>query len=299
MNPTDDLPVEQARRLCAEQAAPPGSDRDTAIRAAERQTRGRLLAVWSLWDAVAGVLHQVRDDNVARQKLAWWREELSQLPDTARHPVTRLWMLEALTAPDLLRNALQLCQRLSDIAAPRPFLDSSDLDRHCRQTGLPLARLLVLAADPEADDLEAYAAALGPPLRRSELLLNLRDSARLGRCHLPAEPLHQAGLPPDELLQLGREPGLKTLLGSVAASIADDLASAERLIPANRWNRQAPNRVIAALHCALWRELAGDGHPLITHRTELTPLRRFWIARRCIRRRQPGPDNPSFEDRPR
>lgn len=257
------------------------------MRTAHREARGPLLAVWCLWNELVRVVQTVHDDAVARQKLAWWQEELDRLPDDARHPVSALWTQHGLVTPDRLQIARTLPERLADVAIARPFLDQADLERHCRQTGIPLARLLILAADPDADTLDAYAAALGPALRRSELLLGLRESARLGRCHLPTEPLSAAGLHPDELAGLGNAAPVRSLLRALAGSIDRELSVAEQQIPASHWQKQTPNRVIAALHSALWQELAEDDHPLLTHHTELTPLRRLWIARRCARRRAP------------
>ncbi len=67
-------------------AIPPGSGRYYSILHADAESQPRLRAVTALISIWSNLCFNSRETEVAKKKLAWWREELQR--DTYRHPVT-------------------------------------------------------------------------------------------------------------------------------------------------------------------------------------------------------------------
>jgi phytoene synthase len=49
-------------------------------------------------------------------------------------------------------------------------------------------------------------------------------------------------------------------------------------LPAGDRKSQRPGLIMAAIYRALLEEIERDGFPVLTGKTSLTPLRKFWIA---------------------
>jgi phytoene synthase len=49
-------------------------------------------------------------------------------------------------------------------------------------------------------------------------------------------------------------------------------------LPADDRRAQRPGLIMAAIYRALLEEIQSDGFRVLTQRTSLTPLRKFWIA---------------------
>jgi phytoene synthase len=49
-------------------------------------------------------------------------------------------------------------------------------------------------------------------------------------------------------------------------------------LPAEDRRAQRPGLIMAAIYRALLEEIGRDGYHVLTQRTSLTPLRKFWIA---------------------
>lgn len=268
---------------CRDKAVPPGSDLHYALMMAEHRQRGPLLAVWALWVELSDVPITVSDATVAERKLQWWREELQRAADGGGdHPVSQL-----LVATDLLdqrrhADTRELLDGIEEELLYHAYPDEAALLAHAHRSGAPLGRLLARASAADsaaADSLHHF----GIAFRLQQLLLRARASITCGRCHLPEDALRAAGIDRDALHAERTSAALAVVFDNAAQRIETLYAQADASLPAAHWRTLRSCRALAALQRALLDELRRSGFPLLEQRTELTPLRRLWIAWRAAR----------------
>jgi len=267
---------------CRDKAAPPGSDLHYALLMAEHRQRGPLLAVWALWVELSNVPVTVSDADVAQRKLQWWREELQRAADGGGdHPVSQLLVATNLLDQRRQADTRELLDGIEEELVYHAYPDEAALLAHAHRSGAPLGRLLARASAPDSTAADDSLHHFGIAFRLQQLLLRARASIACGRCHLPEDALRAAGIDRDALHAERTSAALAAVFDNAAQRIETLYAQAVDCLPAEHWRTQRSSRALAALQRALLDELRSGGFPLLEQRTELTPLRRLWIAWRA------------------
>jgi len=81
-----------------------------------------------------------------------------------------------------------------------------------------------------------------------------------------------------EILQRRDSPRFKALMAFQAERAQQQYKNAIQALPRVDRRRQRPGLIMAAIYRALLQEIESDGFRVLTQRTSLTPLRKFWIA---------------------
>ncbi|MGH8692254.1 MAG: squalene/phytoene synthase family protein, partial [Burkholderiales bacterium] len=84
--------------------------------------------------------------------------------------------------------------------------------------------------------------------------------------------------PAADILNARQTPEFGKLLQFEAQRARDHYAKAFGALPAADRKAQRPGLIMAAIYRALLDEIERDGFRVLTRRTSLTPLRKFWIA---------------------
>jgi phytoene synthase len=104
------------------------------------------------------------------------------------------------------------------------------------------------------------------------------EDARKGRIYLPLEDLRRFGVTASDILQARASDAFRALMAFQAQRARSFYEQAYALLPAADRRAQRPGLIMAAIYRALLAEIERDGYRMLTHRTSLTPLRKFWIA---------------------
>jgi len=176
-------------------------------------------------------------------------------------------------------------ERLHDIIAgmamdlgQRRYLDFAALERYCH---LAAGVVGLLAAgifgyrDPRT--LE-YARTLGIAFQLTNIIRDVGEDARKDRIYLPLEDLRRFGVTANDILHTRNTEPFRRLMQFQAKRAEAYYERAYALLPAADRRAQRPGLVMAAIYRALLAEIGRDGYRVLTHRTSLTPLRKFWIA---------------------
>ncbi|MGK7295904.1 MAG: squalene/phytoene synthase family protein [Candidatus Wenzhouxiangella sp. M2_3B_020] len=165
--PSTDDPV----RWCRERLLVPGHPLSLTIPYAEPERRDELVALNTLVGEIAAVAGEVADPDIARRKLDWWREALSEgLP----HPAVRAWLTSgagARVGPDDF-DAL-FAAVAAEIDPPR-FERVESFERHCRNVAGAAALL-------ETRLIESGQLPAGEPVRQLEVAAGAGYRARIAR----------------------------------------------------------------------------------------------------------------------
>ncbi|MEJ0008597.1 MAG: squalene/phytoene synthase family protein [Steroidobacteraceae bacterium] len=142
------------------------------------------------------------EHGVAHVRTTWWREEAQRVHGGhALHPLTRALLAQR---PPGIRSGPDI-SGLVDIAtwdlAAATFETGSELAGYCERWAQALPQVAATLAAPQLPLLgtQEFGYRLGVLLCELEMLVSLRQAARLGRLRIPLDELSTLGVAPDSL----------------------------------------------------------------------------------------------------
>jgi 15-cis-phytoene synthase len=181
-------PSIQAREKLA--AAPP--DFGFAVLFSPREQRAALTALFAIYLEIHEILLECSDPDVARAKLGWWREEVSQLFEQhPRHPLTqnlaRCVRDRALPA----QCFMEIIGAVEMDYAKLSFQHFEEVERYCFRRGGALLELLAASAGARQTDTLAAARRMGAAWQLADIVLQAVVHARQGRVYFAADDLRR------------------------------------------------------------------------------------------------------------
>jgi phytoene synthase len=264
---------------CQQKAASSGSSFYYSFLFLPAERRRAITALYAFCREVDDVVDEGADAQVAAAKLAWWRDEVRNLfAGKPQHPVTRA--LEPFRAKFGLSEA-----RLNDIIdgmemdlRQSRYLDWKGLEAYCYRVagvvGLLAAGIFGYRDERTLD----YATNLGTAFQLTNIIRDVGEDARKNRVYLPMEDLQRFSVPAADILQAKETPAFRTLMEFEAERARGYYERAFAALPDNDRRAQRPGLIMAAIYRTLLDEIQSDGFHVLTQRTSLTPLRKFWIA---------------------
>jgi phytoene synthase len=162
----------------------------------------------------------------------------------------------------------------------------ADLLRYCYHVAgaVGVMMAVVMGVSPDDDDTLDRACDLGLAFQLGNIVRDLAEDDRGGRCYLPAEWLAEADIPPGEQLHPCYRKGLVTAAGRLCALAAQYEASARvgaaRLAFRQRWAVLAA----AGIYGAIARKVAAGGPRVWDRRVITTRSEKLgWVLRAGLR----------------
>jgi len=264
---------------CQQKAASSGSSFYYSFLFLPAERRRAITALYAFCREVDDVVDEGIDPQVAAAKLAWWRAEVANLFNgKPQHPVTR--------ALDPHRESFGIsAERLNEIIdgmemdlRQTRYLDWAGLERYCYRVASVVGLLAAgIFGYRDARTLD-YAKNLGIAFQLTNIIRDVGEDARKNRVYLPVEDLQRFGVPAADILQAKETPAFRALMQFEAERARGYYHSAMSALPPEDRRTQRPGLIMAAIYRALLEEMQRDGFHVLTQRTSLTPLRKFWIA---------------------
>ena len=281
MNPsaTDNLPYMTPQQYVQEKAAASGSSFYYAFLFLPPHRRAAITAFYAFCREVDDVVDEVRDPDIAAQKLMWWRKEVMQsFAGQAQHPVMQALMpLSAsfgITSSALL-SIIDGCEM--DLTQTR-YLDYPSLSRYCHLVAGVVGEVSARIFGQSEDATTAYAHKLGQAFQLTNIIRDVGEDAMRGRIYLPINELQQFDVKAHEVLnRLHSERFLALMRFQTqrAHALYDEALS---LLPTSDWRNQKPGLMMASIYRTLLREIELRQFPVLHQRVALTPLRKLWLA---------------------
>jgi phytoene synthase len=266
-------------QYCQQKAAASGSSFYYSFLFLPAERRRAITALYAFCREVDDVVDECSDAQVARAKLAWWRLEIGKLFEgTPNHPVARA------LAPHL--DAFQIRQeQLSEIVdgmemdlTQTRYLDFAGLERYCYHVagavGL-LAAGIFGYSNPRTLD---YAKTLGTAFQLTNIIRDVGEDARKNRIYLPMDELQRFGVSAKDILDGVYGERFVQLMDFQARRANAFYEKALAALPGEDRRDQRAGLIMAAIYRATLAEIERDGFKVLTQRTSLTPLRKFWLA---------------------
>ena len=264
---------------CQQKAAASGSSFYYSFLFLPRERRRAITALYAFCREVDDVVDETSDPQIAATKLAWWRIEVANLyAGKPQHPVTKA-LLPFTGKYSLAQEHLgEIIDGMEMDLNQSRYLDWPGLERYCHRVagvvGLLAARIFGYR---DARTLE-YARELGIAFQLTNIIRDVGEDARKNRIYLPMEDMKRFNVTAADILNARETPEFKELMGFETRRAKDYYAKAFAALPPEDRKTQRAGLIMAAIYRALLDEIEADGFHVLTARTSLTPLRKFWIA---------------------
>jgi phytoene synthase len=264
---------------CREKAAASGSSFYYSFLFLPPERRRAITALYAFCREVDDVVDETGEMQIAAAKLAWWRNEVANLSaGRPQHPVTKA--LGAFTEQFSI-DAKRLNEIIDgmemDLTQTR-YLDWAGLHTYCYRVASVVGLLAAGIFGYRDERTLEYARALGIAFQLTNIIRDVGEDARKNRIYLPIEDLKNFGVPAADILQSRETAEFKRLMAFEAARAREHYEKAMHALPRADRKPQRPGLIMAAIYRTLLDEIESDGFRVLTQRTSLTPLRKFWIA---------------------
>jgi phytoene synthase len=241
--------------------------------------RRAITALYAFCREVDDTVDETSDQSVARIKLAWWRNEVTQMyTGTPTHPV--MLALQPHIAPyDLKQAHLQaiIDGMEMDLDQSR-YLDYPNLKKYCWHVAGVVGILSASIFGVTNPQTLKYAETLGLAFQLTNIIRDVGEDARKGRIYLPINELQQFNVTAADLLNARHSEKFEALMKFQADRAQKLYDEAFALLPQEDRRAQRPGLMMAAIYRTLLDEIERDGFHVLTQKISLTPLRKLWLA---------------------
>jgi 15-cis-phytoene synthase len=247
--------------------------------------RAAITAFYAFCREVDDVVDEVHDPQVARTKLAWWRNEVAQaFAGQPTHPVMQALMPLAQDYAIEARHLEAVVEGCETDLVQNRFLDFPALANYCHLVAGVVGEVACNIFGRQEEQTLAYAHKLGLAMQLTNIIRDVGEDARRGRIYLPINELQQFDVKAHELLKRdapwGYSERFQALMRFQAERAHRTYDEALALLPAADRAAQKPGLMMANIYRALLREIEKGGFQVLHQRIALTPLRKLWIAAR-------------------
>jgi len=264
---------------CQQKAAASGSSFYYSFLFLPAPRRRAITALYAFCREVDDVVDETAEMQIAAAKLAWWRAEVANLyRGNPQHPVTRA-LLPFIAEYSLPQEHLnEIIDGMEMDLTQTRYLDWPALERYCHRVagvvGLLAARIFGYS---DGRALE-YARDLGIAFQLTNIIRDVGEDARKNRIYLPMDELKRFDVPAADILIARETPQFNALMRFQDERARGWYGTAFAALPAVDRRAQRPGLIMAAIYKALLDEIVRDDFHVLSRRTSLTPLRKFWIA---------------------
>jgi len=264
---------------CQQKTAQSGSSFYYSFLFLPPERRRAITALYAFCREVDDTVDEATDQSVARIKLAWWRNEVTQMySGTPTHPV--MLALKPHLAPyDLKEEHLQaiIDGMEMDLDQSR-YLDFPNLKKYCWHVAGVVGILSASIFGVTNPRTLEYAEKLGLAFQLTNIIRDVGEDARKGRIYLPINELQQFGVTAADLLNARHSDKFEALMAFQAERAQKYYDEAFALLPREDRRAQRPGLMMAAIYRTLLDEIQRDKYHVLTQKISLTPLRKLWLA---------------------
>jgi len=264
---------------CQQKAAASGSSFYYSFLFLPPERRRAITALYAFCREVDDAVDECPDPQLAGAKLDWWRGEIESLrAGKPQHPVMRALLPHTEPYQITAARLNEIVDGMAMDLAQTRYLDFAGLERYCYLVAGVVGLLAAgIFGYRNARTLE-YARSLGTAFQLTNIIRDVGEDARKNRIYLPIDDLQKFGVTAADILHARTSEHFTKLMQFQARRAESYYARAFEALPAEDRRAQRPGLIMAAIYRQLLAEIERDGFKVLTQRTSLTPLRKFWIA---------------------
>jgi phytoene synthase len=241
--------------------------------------RAAITAFYAFCREIDDVVDEVKDAHIASTKLSWWRKEVqSAFNGKATHPVLQALLPHAPTYHIQAQHLLSVIDGCQMDLEQNRYLDYANLQRYCHLVAGIVGEVAAQIFGQTQPQTTAYAHCLGQALQLTNIIRDVGEDAMRGRIYLPINELQQFDVKAHEILKGSYSQRFTQLMQFQAQRAHGLYDQALALLPQEERKSQKPGLMMASIYRTLLREIEADQFQVLHQRTQLTPLRKLWLA---------------------
>ncbi len=264
---------------CAQKAAASGSSFYYAFRFLPPPRRRAITALYAFCREVDDIVDETTDANVARVKLAYWRQEVQALyAGKPTHPVA------CALAPCIAPYNLEQNDMLTIIDGMQMDLERTryanwdELVEYCHRVAGVVGWMSASIFGYSNPNTRDYAHTLGLAFQITNIIRDVGEDARRGRIYLPAADLATFGVRASDILQGTSNEAFIHLMRAQHARASDFYTRAFAALPAEDRKAQRPGLMMAAIYQRVLHDIAQRNFPVLHERVSLPPITKLMLA---------------------
>jgi len=267
------------QEYCQDKAAKSGSSFYYSFLFLPAPRRQAITALYAYCREVDDVVDEVRDPDVARAKLGWWRAEVDNLFNGhPKHPVTQA-LAPAIEPFGISRERMLLIiDGMEMDLVQRRYADFAALERYCYLVAGVVGELSAGIFGHSRPETMTYARHLGIAFQLTNIIRDVGEDARRDRIYLPQDELRRFGVENEDILSVRHTPAFEELMRFQADRAQAQYTTALNALPAEDRKAQRAGLIMSAIYRTLLEEVQRDGFHVLNQRISLTPIRKLWLA---------------------
>ena len=248
-------------------ATPAGSSAYYCIRFSPKKYRDQLARLF-LYKQTLRELYHLSDPGVARIKLQWWQEQISETKGRSDHPLARQ-LADLYQTSETAKQAFEQITKITDRRLHRQPLESiNDYQTACISLGGSFADLIQLASEQTISEHTKMAGAWIEHVENMQLFGRLlRENIHL----LPVELLTSFSISEDQLLSSVKTP---EVLEKLHQQVSYDFYKET----VDKSVRKSCLGKLMRLRTELMQLIEEEDMAVINQHISLTPIRKLWLA---------------------
>jgi len=283
------------QQYCEQRTRGSGSSFFYAFLFLPEQQRRAMMALYAFCREVDDIADEIKDREVARTKLAFWQQQITQVFDdsqSANHPVGQelQWVRSNFPIEQKLFNELILGMQ-HDIDG-KPIASDDELKQYCYRVAGVVGLLTIAIFGYNNPKSRAFATALGHALQLTNMLRDVAEDASNGRIYLPQQRRIQFHVADQDFIDGDLHQGMQALLDHYGNEAEQSYQQALSLLPAEDRPSLKASLAIGAIYYHYLLRLKKVNFDVWHHPISMSPLRKIWAAWRVWRRESRQPNKP-------
>lgn len=246
--------------------------------------RRAIMALYAFCREVDDIADEIKDQDVALPKLAFWRQELSQsFSGKPQHPVGKElnWARQHFPINEELLVEI-LDGMLMDVLR-KPILKSSDLALYTYRVAGAVGLLSIEIFGYTNRKSRDFATSLGEALQLTNILRDVAEDARMGRIYLPQEDRIRYRISDQAFKDGVVDESMQQLLQEYADRAEAAYRQALTYLSDEDRESLRPSIVMGCIYYAYLQRLRDVNFDVWQQPVQILPLKKIWIAWRSWR----------------
>lgn len=268
------------QQYCQEKAVASGSSFYYSFRFLPHDKRQAITAFYAFCREVDDVVDECSDPTIARKKLDWWRNQITQMYlGTPEHPVSQALKPFVSSIPQA--SLLEIIDGMQMDLEQARYNDWDDLQLYCHRVAGVVGEVSARIFGYTNPQTLHYANTLGLAFQMTNIIRDVGDDARRNRIYLPVDELQRFNVPAADILAGRHSPNFEQLMEFQFQRAHQLYDQAMALLPAEDRHAQKTGLMMAAIYRTLLDEIRDSHYEVLNARISLPPLRKLWLAWRA------------------
>jgi phytoene synthase len=245
-----------------------------------QNTKQGLWALFALQQLLSSIPYRSNEPNVVTSQFAWWNDEINLwFQGKPRHPITQVLKASVPQALFSQADVVGFIEALSQRSQNPSFESLAQLKAFHQQTKGQFQQLASKIITEENNSTQQFAQHLGVALGLVNNIIYLGHDLTHGQLYLPEQTLATFEVAIEDL-QLGQPPSLNLirLLQYLSQCAKQEYTQALNCLTDIEHTVPLFQLIQAKIEFALLHEIEIGHFKVLSQTTDLTPLRKLWLA---------------------